>query len=138
MLSPPGAKLNLSSGMASAALTNSCSRRLTWPSISAARVGVAGGAEALAVVCANAPTENNIAAHRQSVLRRVIRPPYSLSIAVAILLIAPAGRRNDAVHAQVFHHLAVMIKRMRHGKARDEQLGGLSLPERVGDQCNSN
>src|SRR5581483_6507994 len=50
---------------------------------------------------------------------------------LAKLLIASAGRRNDSVHAQVFHHLSIMIKRVGHCKGSAEELGSLSLAERV-------
>ncbi len=49
------------------------------------------------------------------------------------LIAASAGWRNDAVHAQVFHHLAVVIKSMGHGKRSAEQLGCLSLAKRAGN-----
>src|SRR5437660_2986139 len=44
-----------------------------------------------------------------------------------LLLARPTGWRNDAVHAQVFHHLAIMIKTMGHGKGVEEKAGGLAL-----------
>ena len=50
------------------------------------------------------------------------------------LVAAAAGRRNDSVHAQVFHHLAVVVKGMGHGKRGAEELGRLSLAKRAGDK----
>ena len=58
----------------------------------------------------------------------------TLNSSVAKLLIASAGRRNDSIHAQVFHHLPVMIKRVGHGKGSTEKLGSLSLAKGIGDK----
>src|SRR5579884_1387972 len=57
-----------------------------------------------------------------------------LSIRLKCLIVAAAGRRNNAVHAQVFHHLAIVIKGMGHGEAGAEELGGLSLTKGTGHQ----
>lgn len=71
------------------------------------------------------------------IVSRKKRRPFglrTLNSSVAKLLIASAGRRNDSIHAQVFNHLPVMIKRVRYGKAGAEELGRLSLAERIGNK----
>ena len=54
-------------------------------------------------------------------LKLIQRPSCSsVSSMVNGLVPAAARRRNDAVHAQVFHHLAIVIKRVAHGKRSAE------------------
>src|SRR5262249_52972640 len=70
-----GEKLNLSSGMASAAPTNSRSSLEIWRSITDATVGAGAGVAAGWPPCPSTPVAGNNAAPRQKVLKGFIGSP---------------------------------------------------------------
>ena len=48
-------------------------------------------------------------------------PPCSIASSVVRLVIATASGRDDAVHAQVFHHLSVVVESVSYPKGGDKQ-----------------
>jgi len=49
---------------------------------------------------------------------------WGRGLAPKMQILLAAGRRDDAIHPQVFHHLSVVIGAMPHDADRQRQTGG--------------
>src|SRR5262249_54467210 len=75
--------------------------------------------------------------NRRNARIEVFRRYFDLEKALEFLVISAAGRGHNSVHAQIFHDLPIMIKRMSYGKGSTIQPCNLAGAEWAGKSLNS-